>query len=115
MRLPNEGNILGICHSIKYVDNPAEVDLERRRSLWGQIDYWSRTIRVYQNERPQEDVWGTVVHEVIHGIVTELHLKWLDDSENHDEIERLSLALTDVLIRNGWIEMEADAREKEEG
>ena len=113
MKLPGEVNILGICHSIKYVANPAEVDLERRTSLWGQIDYWSRSIRIYQNERPQEDVWGTVLHEVIHGIVTELHLKWLDKDENHDEMERLSLALTDVLIRNGWLKVDADAKERE--
>ena len=110
MKLPAEVNILGVCHSISYVDNPAEVDLEKRKSLWGQIDYWSRTIRIYKNERPQEDVWGTILHEVLHGILAELHVKWLDDEENHDELERLSLALTDVLIRNGWLEIE-----KEEG
>lgn len=103
MALPKEVNILGIRYSITYVDNPAEVDRDGRRSLWGQIDYWTRTMRVYANERPTEDVWQTILHEVLHGIVTDLHLETLEGQDNDDTVDILALALMDVLIRNDWL------------
>jgi len=96
-------NILGIQYAIEYCDNPAEVDLHKRKSLWGQIDYWTRTIRVYNNGRPMPDVWQTIFHEVIHGIVTALHMEVLADKE--DDVDLLALALMDVLERNEWMRL----------
>jgi hypothetical protein len=100
---PEKVNILGIEYKITYVDNPAEVDIFKRESLWGQIDPWTRTIRVYDNGRPTEDIWHTIFHEVLHGIAGELKLRSLTNEDNHDELDVLALALTDVLFRNGWI------------
>ena len=101
---PTEIVILGIPYAITYTDKPSEVDIFKRASLWGQIDYWTRTIRIYDNGNSDEDVWHTIVHEVCHGITAGLKLSELDKDENHDEIDVLSLALTDVMIRNGWLE-----------
>lgn len=99
---PNKVNILGVTYRIEYLDKPSEVDIFKRNSLWGQIDFWTRTIRVYDgSERPIEDVWETIFHEVIHGIAEALKLKPLND--NHDTLDLLALALTDVLFRNDWI------------
>jgi len=53
---PNKVNILGIEYSITYLDKPSDVDIYKRESLWGQIDYWTRTIRIYDNGRPEEDI-----------------------------------------------------------
>jgi hypothetical protein len=100
---PGQVNILGVEYRIAYVDNPAEVDIHKRESLWGQIDYWTRTIRVYDNGRPTEDIWQTLLHEVLHGIAEALHLKALTDSANHDQLDLVALALADVLFRNGWL------------
>ncbi len=105
MGLPNRVNILGVEHKIEYVDNPAEVDIWKRSSLWGQIDHWTRTIRVYKNSRPDPDVWETVWHEILHGISNSLKIK-VNGGSLHDAeeaIDLLSLAITDVLFRNGWI------------
>lgn len=99
---PTEVNILGVRYQITYVDKPSEVDIFKRESLWGQIDYWTRTIRVYDNGRPDEDVWQTILHEVLHGIAIQLHLKAMSHADNHDELDLISLALTDVLTRNAW-------------
>ena len=103
--IPKTVNILGVEYKIEYCDNPAEVDLYKRQSLWGQIDYWTRTIRVYRKDRTAEDIWQTLFHEIIHGIVAALHLKSLkaDDDKNHDELDVLALGLTDVLLRNKWL------------
>lgn len=100
---PDTVNILGITYGITYVDKPSEVDIFKRNSLWGQIDYWTRTIRIYDNGRADEDVWETVIHEVLHGIASELKLHAFDSNDNHDELGLVALALTDVLFRNDWI------------
>lgn len=102
---PTAVNILGVVYAIQYVSNPAEVDLFRRESLWGQIDYWTRTIRVYDNGRPAADIWQTLLHEVLHAIASQLHLKAMSDASNHDELDIIALALTDVVTRNGWMQI----------
>ena len=103
MKKPDKVNILGIAYSIEYVDNPSDVDINKRKSLWGQIDYWTRTIRIYDDGvRPIEDTWQTILHEVLHGIASSLNLKVLEDDKGHETIDLLALALTDVFFRNGW-------------
>ncbi|MFT6550489.1 MAG: hypothetical protein ACJA1I_000517 [Zhongshania marina] len=99
---PEKVNILGIEYQVEYVDKPSDVDIHKRESLWGQIDYWTRTIRIYDNGRPHEDVWQTIIHEVLHGIADALKMK-LNKKDMHDELDILALAITDVFYRNGWI------------
>lgn len=99
---PKEVVILGVPYKIDYVDKPSDVDLFKRESYWGQIDFWTRTIRIYDKDRPVEDLWGTIIHEVLHGISSELKLV-LNKKEHHDDLDVLALALTDVLFRNKWI------------
>jgi len=100
---PTEINILGIQYRVEYMDKPSDVDIYKRESLWGQIDYWTRTIRIYDNGRQQEDIWQTVLHEVLHGIAEALKLSVLGNADYHDELDLLALALVDVLFRNGWM------------
>jgi len=103
---PTNIKILGVNYTIEYEDKPSEVDIFKRESLWGQIDYWTRSIRVYDNGRSLEDIWHTIIHEVLHGIIEELHLKTYKtksndyDDQAHRDLHRLSLALRDVLFSN---------------
>jgi len=98
---PENINILGVVYKVTYVDKPSDVDIYKRDSLWGQIDYWTRTIRIYDNgDRPGEDVWRTILHEVIHGIEEALHLESLQNA--HNDMDVLALAIMDVMFRNGW-------------
>jgi hypothetical protein len=99
---PEKVNILGIEYSITYVDKPSDVDSYGRESLWGQIDYWDRSIRVYDKGRAEEDIFHTILHEVLHGIAETLNLE-INEPERHDEIELIALALSDVFVRNGWL------------
>ena len=109
---PSELNICGIHYKIEYTDNPAEVDHpDKRQLLNGQIDYWTRKIRVLEKERPIEDIWFTIIHEVLHGIGESFKLTILDKGlggNNHDELDLLSLALTDFLFRNNLIKVNND-------
>ena len=102
---PKLVNVLGIEYKIIYVDNPADVDRNKRESLWGQIDYWERIIRIYDNGRPDEDIFQTLMHELIHAIDAALHLGIVDEDNGHDNIDLVALALTDMLFRNDWIKL----------
>lgn len=102
MKRPKEVNILGITYKIEYVDKPSEVDIFKRDSLWGQIDYWTRSIRIYDNNTTEVDIWETIMHEVLHGIETALKLKCFKEEKGHEELGLVAMALTDILFRNGW-------------
>jgi hypothetical protein len=107
---PDSVNILGKHYEIKYCDNPADVDIYKRESLWGQIDFWTRTIRIYDSGRKDGDIADTVFHEVLHGIVTQLDI----EIENEETAVRLiGMALSDVFIRNGWLNDRTDTRPAE--
>ena len=107
IRPPSSINIAGIRYKVLYVDNPAEVDVFKRKSLWGQCDYWTRTIRIYRSkDTPIEDVWDTLIHETLHALSSALNVTCLDSDDNHEEMLVLSRGLTDTLIRNGWMEIE---------
>lgn len=105
MDYPSSVNVLGIRYEIQYVEKPSDVDIFKRKSLWGQIDYWTRTIRVYANNRSAEDVWGTILHEVLHAITSALHMDRLESDDANDDVDLLAMALVDTAVRNGWVEL----------
>lgn len=91
----------GVPYTVEYFDKPSEVDAYKRKSLWGQIDYWTRTIRVYDNGRDMQDIWKTIFHELIHGIASDLNLDDLHADENTTDM--LARSLVDTIFRNDWI------------
>ena len=102
---PTSVNILGKVHTITYVDKPSDVDIYHRQSLLGQIDHWTHSIRVYDSGDNGEEILDTILHEVLHGIVTAPHM--CDDKmDDEDTISLLAMALADTLIRNGWLKDE---------
>lgn len=109
---PKELKILGVTYSVEYVDNPAEVDIFKRESLWGQIDYWTRSIRIYDKNSSIEDIWHNIIHEALHGMIAELHLETYFTKSNsyhdqaHRDLDRLSLAVRDFLFSNGILKGE---------
>lgn len=103
MLKPESVNIFGMVYKIEYVDKPSDVDIFKRESLYGQIDHWTRSIRVYNGGRAAVDLWQTIMHEILHGIAEILKLSSLNDDDNHDELHILALAIIDVFTRNGWL------------
>lgn len=103
--LPATVDILGIHYSIAYHTLPNEVDAEKRSSLFGQTDSWDRTIRVYYKDRPLEDVFITLLHEILHVIDGELEMRLFPSMGDEEEksINVLALALFNVLNQNGWL------------
>ena len=107
-RRPQSVNICGVDYKIIYVDKPSDVDIFKRATLWGQHDAWTRTIRVFDNRRPDEDILQTLIHEIFHAIESMLHLKLTSpDDEDHNDLDILALALVDTFMRNGWIQFDS--------
>ena len=104
---PEIVNICGVEYTITYCDNPADVDIFKRSSLWGEMDHWTKTIRIYDNGSPIESIWQTLIHEILHGIEEALHLKCFktEGDKKHHELDSLSIALADTFIRNGWLDV----------
>lgn len=112
MKFPNKLIVGGITYKVLYVDKASDTDAEGRQAIWGQIDYWTRTIRIYQKNRTQEDIYHTLFHEIIHAISQQYQLnleeKELTLNEKGDDSESsfvdiFSLILYDTLQRNGWL------------
>ena len=106
---PDSVNILGKIYQITYCDKPSDVDIFRRESIWGQVDYWTHTIRIYNGAEYSESVIHTLLHEILHVITWELDIKSIDskDDDGHDQLDRLALALADFLNRNKWLKTDA--------
>ena len=103
--LPTNFEILGIPYTIAYHELPSEVDADKRASLVGQHDPWDRTIRIYYKNKPLEDVFITLLHEILHAIDGELEMDLFSSMGDDEEksINVLALALFNVLNKNGWL------------
>lgn len=102
---PKELNILGKPYKIIYVEKPCDVDPQGRASYWGMFDPWERTIKVYDNKMVIEDVWHTIIHEVLHGISIGLKIDMEATEQGHEELDLIAMALTDFLFRNDLIKL----------
>jgi hypothetical protein len=98
---PEEVNILGVVYRIEYTAEVLKDGTDDDVAALGHIDYVNRVIRVFEEGRQRGDVWSTIIHEIVHGITEDIKIRSL--SENHDDLERLAVCLTDTLIRNGWM------------
>lgn len=106
MKFPDTINILGTPYKVLYQDNPSDVDIFKRESLWGQIDYWTCTIRIYKNNLPLIEIWKNIFHEMLHGLGQDGNITMLKNKDNHSELNFLAGALVDTLVRNGWMNVE---------
>jgi len=90
-------NIMGIPHKIIYCEQAIDVDPKKREPLWGHIDQWTCTIRVYA-QVPDEVILQTIIHEVLHQIADNIHLEI-----DHGQLDEMAGALADTFTRNKWL------------
>lgn len=103
--LPTTIDIIGLPYTISYHQVPNEVDADKRTTLFGQTDSWDRTIRIYHKDRPLEDVFITLLHEIFHVVDGELEMGLFPSMGDDEEksINVLALALYNVLKTNDWL------------
>lgn len=104
---PTVVNILGVPYRITYHINALDVDIDGDKALFGQICFRSRTIRILDNGRPAEDVFRTLLHEIIHGITDGLGVPLKEA-----DLDRIATGMADVLVRNEWIDLHGNTPEK---
>lgn len=96
----NKINILGTIYKIKYFSKPSDVDHNGRNACFGQVDFWTRTIRLY-DKQTKEELFQTLMHEVIHAITYHLHIDDITKSPREETIvDLLATGLKDVFTRN---------------
>src|SRR5688500_3245009 len=99
-------DILGTNYRIIYV-NKAPVTygaMVPRESFWGNVDYQTKTIRVYiyNNNDAEREIMQSLVHEVLHIVSKELKLS-LGNMDKHDELDVIALAITDTFLKNNLV------------
>lgn len=105
-KLPTSVKIIDQVYSIEYLDNPSKVDIFNRKSLWGQIDYWTHSIRIYRPDgRADLEVWNSILHEILHGIIDGLkieEIRELRSDEGEHVVHLLATGLNAVLNDNSF-------------
>ena len=104
--LPTQVKIIDVMFSIVYYDKPSDVDFKQRESLWGQLDPWTHTIRIYARENHDvSEVWNTIWHEIVHAICLRLKIKPKTDKliDDEDATPLLATGINAVLRDNAWI------------
>lgn len=97
---PKSVNIMGQTYSIDYCAKPSDVDIHGQESLMGQLDWWSRSIRLL--DQPSKDaLWQALFHEILHGLDLDGKLKL-----KHETLDLLATLLYDTLNRNGWLRLD---------
>jgi hypothetical protein len=90
-----------ICKELRDVTPSNKCDLDAQ--AFGTIDYINREIRVWDCDNKNE-VFKTLLHEIIHGALNSLALNKVNDNETF--IEQLTNILADTLIRNNLVKTE---------
>ena len=105
MKLPETVMIAGVPHKVEYCTRASEVDINKRESLWGQIDFWTKTIRIYTKDNPYAAIFKVLLHEMIHGYGAEWDIKDLNPESEDTETKTDLLAnlFFDLFISNPWL------------
>lgn len=113
MNLPKKLNIMGKIYKVQYVHDMVQVDVDKRCALWGQVDYYSRTIRIWKGNkkwpRQKADMLETLLHEIIHALLQDnklvMNLIKLEDKNKEEFVDNMANLLSDTLLRNDLIKI----------
>jgi hypothetical protein len=106
IKLPKKIDIFGIPYKVIYTKTRLEADADKRQQLDGQIDYINYTIRIYDAGQSKEDVFNTLIHEIIHGVLWHYGISEFFDESRNELITNLTASgICDTLIRNKLISL----------
>lgn len=105
LQRPKTLNIMSTKYKVLYFEHVNLDDRDPTARYDGFIDPDAGEIRINaKGGRPEAEVFKTLLHEVLEGLSMELNL-CLREEENHDDLDTLSVALLDFLVRNKWIRL----------
>lgn len=86
-------------YHIEYVNSPTDVDVHQREALWGQCDFWTKTIRIFKRDVPDSTIRHTVLHEVLHALGEALDIDQLT-TDDENLVDRIATGLNCILADN---------------
>lgn len=98
MMLPKKIKILSIEYNIEYVDDPRAADWGDGEKARGSVCWEENTIKVLKANRPIQDIWRTIIHEVLHIINWDMNVDCADDEKY---VSQVSTAFNCFLWENG--------------
>ena len=113
MKLPATIKVLDVVYKNEYVNNVSEVDIFKRSTMWGQCDYWTRSIRIFASGLSESDIRQTLWHELLHALCEKLHIKAKEGDLRDDEtaIDLLATGINSLLLENPQLrEYDGDIR-----
>lgn len=103
---PKKLNVLGFEYAVEYHADQSAVDWKRRESLWGQVDFQTSTIRIFDDgSRPDAEVWQTVWHEIGH-VIFYICGRTFNTNETPDEemvVDQFASGVVSVLRNNARV------------
>ena len=108
---PKSFVICGKKYKVEYTRDMVDADIDKRKAVWGQIDFHTRTIRIFKgkddNARDCSDILDSLIHEIIHGIIQENNLFRTVISRKSEEmfVANFASLLADTLVRNRIVEI----------
>jgi hypothetical protein len=93
---PEQIDIMGFPHSVKWCKTAQEVDADGRKLLDGQYDAWKNELRIHDNDRPAEEKFQTILHEVMHALCRIFHIEDMDERV----VDLLATGITYVMLHN---------------
>lgn len=97
---PKEIELFGIPYEIEYCESTIDVDLNKRESLLGNIDFRNKKIRIHAKDKCPEAVWYILWHELVHGIIDTLRIKVnSSESDEEDIVDLLALGINSIILR----------------
>ena len=91
MEVYDEVNILGVPYKLKFVDS-----ISKERLQLGEIDYLNQEISILKG-MAMETQYITILHEVIHGVLSQLGF---EEAQDEHLIDSLATGLYQVLSDN---------------
>ncbi len=106
MKIPDKIKIGGHSFAIKF-----PYKFRERVDIFGQCDHPKKEIRISGVDsggtaRAESAVLVTVIHEVLHGLDATLGHEMFVETEGEKQCDALSEGIFQVLIDNGWIELD---------
>ena len=98
--LPKEISFFSNKFKVLYIEDISMVDPNKESILFGRIDFKNNEIRIFNSQNSSiANIWGTLWHEILHALVTSLHLD-LPEEEEERWIDLLAMGITHCCLEN---------------
>lgn len=106
-RLPKTLTLFSKVYDIKYIKNVENVDDAKEDLLFGKINFYDNTVRVYlpDIDRKIYCTWHHIIHEIVHAIVENMGIKFGKGADEESIVNSFALGMTHFLLDNDLLKL----------